>query len=126
MSDFFVGGGATFLANVAKVKADVAKMKKRGLVAAGALVLNESNKMVPHETGEFERTGRVTVDEDGRTAAVSYKDVRYPDEAVVLHEDFSMRHDSGRSAKFLEKAFSRTVDGVRNILGNNIRQGMGG
>ena len=119
-----MGSSAAFIANIRKVQADVAKQKKRGLIAAGALVLNASNQMVPHEEGDFERTGRVTVDEEGRAAAVSYKDVRYADEAVVLHEDLSMNHDEGRSAKFLEKAFSRTADGVRNILGDHIKTGM--
>ena len=119
-----MGSAATVIANIRKVQADVAKQKKRGLLAAGALVLNASTEMVPYEDGDFSRTGRVTVDEDGRVAAVSYKDVRYPDEAIVLHEDFSMKHDAGRSAKFLEKAFARTVDGVRRILGDHISSGM--
>jgi hypothetical protein len=119
-----LGGTAAFLANVARVRENVKKAQQRGLVAAGALVLNTSNPTVPHEDGDFERTGRVTTDE--RTAAVSYKDVRYPGEAARLHEDLEMRHDSGRSAKFLEKAMTRSVDGVRSILGSNIRSGMGG
>ena len=102
----------------------MAKQKKRGLIAAGALVLNASNQRVPHEEGDFERTGRVTVDEEGNVAAVSYKDVRYPDEAARLHEDLSMHHDEGRSAKFLEKAFTQTADGVRTILGDHISSAM--
>ena len=124
MSDFVLGGSAAFIANIRKVQADVAKQKKRGLIAAGALVLNASNQRVPHEEGDFERTGRVTVDEEGNVAAVSYKDVRYPDEAARLHEDLSMHHDEGRSAKFLEKAFTQTADGVRTILGDHISSAM--
>ena len=119
-----LGGTAAFVANIRKVQADVAQQKKRGLIASGALVLNASNQRVPHEEGDFERTGRVTVDEEGRTAAVSYKDVRYPDEAARLHEDLEMNHDEGRSAKFLEIAFQETSEGVRTILGDHIKSGM--
>lgn len=123
MSDY-LAGTAAFLANVASVQKNVKAAQKRGLIAAGALVLNASTEIVPYEDGDFSRTGRVTVDDEGRTVAVSYKDVRYNGEAIILHEDMEMKHDDERSAKFLEKAMTQSVDGVRTILGNNLKTGM--
>ena len=125
MPDFFGDSTAILLKNIAKIRADVARGQKRGLLAAGAVVLNASNTTVPHELGDFERTGRVTVDDDATAAAVSYKDTHYSGEAARLHEDFSMNHDAGRSAKFLEKAFAKTRPQVLKILGDNIKSEMG-
>ena len=113
------------LKNIAKIRADVARGQKRGLLAAGAVVLNASTVMVPYEKGDFSRTGRVTVDDEGTTAAVSYKDTHYPEEAARLHEDMGMEHDDGRAAKFLEKAFNKTRPQVLQILGDNIKSEMG-
>lgn len=79
----------------------------RGLGLAAQNVLNVSNTRVPHEEGDLERDGGWSVDDAQLKAAVSYgrrADVK--DYAVVQHEDMSLNHDAGRSAKFLESAIT--------------------
>ena len=125
MADFFGDSTAILLKNIAKIRADVKRGQKRGLLAAGAVVLNASTVMVPYENGDFSRTGRVTVDDEGTTAAVSYKDTHYKREAEILHENLEWEHDEGLSAKFLEKAFNKTRPQVLQILGDNIKSEMG-
>lgn len=117
---------SAFVGQIAKLRAGYEKQARQGLAAAGKLVLAESNAHVPHEDGDFERTGRVTVDDGRLVAAVSYKDVAFKDQAVVLHEDDELTHDAGRTAHFLERAFAKSAPQVAAVLGDRVRNGMGG
>lgn len=74
---------------------------KRGLLAAGELVLSESQKVVPIEEGTLARSGRVKiVEKDGQPAAEISYGTPY---AVRQHEEMGYRHDEGRTAKYLER-----------------------
>jgi hypothetical protein len=65
----------------------------------GEHILDTGNRHVPHELGDLERSGRVAGPEDGEV--VVYYDTPY---AVVQHEDLTLQHDAGRTAKWLENA----------------------
>jgi hypothetical protein len=65
--------------------------------------LEESNRLVPIETGTLARTGQVS--RQGLTATVSY-DTPY---AAVQHEDTQLAHAEGRQAKYLETAILQRV-----------------
>ena len=89
----------------------------QGLRQGGEVVLERSNRLVPLEEGTLERSGRVT--DNGRdTVAISY-DTLY---AVRQHEDMSLRHPNGRSAKYLERALAESRDDVLKLLGASIRK----
>jgi hypothetical protein len=91
-----------------------------GLRQAGELVLERSNRMVPLEEGTLERSGRVT--DNGRDeVAVSY-DTPY---ARVQHEDMTLRHDNGRSAKFLEKAHRQSRGEIAKLVAAAVRKALG-
>ena len=79
--------------------------KARAIVQSGGasamrdcanMLLDESRKQVPLDTGALSRSG--AVDCEGLDATVSY-DTPY---AVVQHEKLSLRHQRGRKAKYLE------------------------
>lgn len=89
-----------------------------GLFLAAENTLTVSNQHVPHEEGTLERSGKATVDKGSLTAAVSYK-TPY---AVVQHEDLTLRHDAGRTAKFLENALNGERDTNRKIIAEQIRK----
>lgn len=91
----------------------------RGLRLAAEYVLQESNTEVPIEEGTLERSGVASVDDQALRAAVSY-DTPY---AVRQHEDMTLHHDSGRSAKYLENALNRTRSEVLKIIAEQIRKG---
>ena len=80
-----------------RVAAQVRRGVGAGTRAAAELLLEESNRRVPLETGDLLASGQVTTDAEGK-AAVSYSDA----EAVRQHEDPYYRHDPGRSRKYLE------------------------
>lgn len=95
---------------------------KRGLFMAGQHILNVSNRQVPHEDGDLERSGTVTEASGSELeVAVSY-DTPY---AVRQHEDLSLRHDAGRNAKYLENACRKERGTAGRIVAQAMRQQIG-
>lgn len=92
-----------------------------GLELAAEHVLGISDAHVPIEEGTLSRSGKVSTDPGRLKSAVSY-DTPY---AAVQHEDMSMRHDPGRSAKFLENAFNGERRTVAEIITTSIRRRLG-
>lgn len=92
----------------------------RGLDIAAEHVLEESNRIVPHEEGTLERSGTVTVDRSHLTAAVSY-DTPY---AVRQHEDQDLNHKGKGEAKYLEKALDRSRRVVPKIIAAEVKRAM--
>lgn len=88
----------------------------RGVALAAEHLLGESNKNVPHEEGTLERSGTVSTDPANFTAAVSY-DTPY---AARQHEDMTLRHNKGRTAKFLENAMNSEVKTAAEIIRKTI------
>jgi hypothetical protein len=91
-----------------------------GLSDAAEHIKNESQRRVPIEEATLERSAETDV--DGLTAAVSY-DTPY---AVVQHEDTTLAHDPGRTAKYLETALNSERDAVRRLIARRIRHKLGG
>ncbi|MFE0189293.1 minor capsid protein [Streptomyces sp. NPDC058989] len=94
----------------------------RGLRIAGEHVLAKSRELVPIEEGTLERSGVATVDESSLTAAVSY-DTPY---AVRQHEELNYRHDTGRSAKYLERALTEQAATVTALIAAAVRRSLNG
>ena len=92
----------------------------RGVGLATEYVLGEARKLVPHERGDLERSGRATVEESssgGVTGAVSF-DTPY---AVVQHERTDYRHKKGRRAKYLETPLNASKNRVNEIIAAAIK-----
>lgn len=79
-------------------------------------LLTEANKTVPIEEGTLERSGSVSVDRLKLRGVVSY-DTPY---AVRQHEDTRIRHDEGRQAKWLERAFAQNGDRLVRFMRDRI------
>lgn len=97
-----------------------------GLLLGGELVLGDSNEQIPHEDGDLERTGAVSGDQEALQVAVSYRDVAFRGQAVKMHEDMTLKHDSGRNAKYLERALAANRDRVREAVAGSLRKRFGG
>ena len=93
----------------------------RGLRLAAEHLLGASRKIVPHEEGTLENSGKVTVDEATHQAAVSYS-TPY---AVPQHEDLSFKHDPGRQAKYLEQPMNTEADTMAKLVGREVKREMG-
>jgi hypothetical protein len=70
----------------------------RGLLLGAEHVLEEANRIVPHEEGTLQGSGIASVDEGALRGAISYDTVY----AVRQHEELTWVHDDGRQAKYLE------------------------
>ncbi|MGW2497295.1 hypothetical protein ACWCV2_22700 [Streptomyces pseudogriseolus] len=94
----------------------------RGARLAAEHLLGVSRDRVPIEEGTLERSGTVTVDEANATAAVSY-DTPY---AVRQHEDMTLDHDAGRTAKYLEQPFEEESATMQAIIAAQVRRALRG
>lgn len=88
----------------------------RGVALAAEHILGESNKKVPIEEDTLMRSGTVSTDPGSFTAAVSY-DTPY---AARQHEDMTLRHDQGRTPKYLENAMNSEVQVAAEIIRKTI------
>lgn len=92
---------------------------ERGIVLGTEHVLGVSREHVPHEEATLERSGKAS--QEGLRGAVSY-DTPY---AVVQHEDLTLAHDPGRTAKYLENAFNSERTTVAKIVATAVRREIG-
>lgn len=108
------------LDGLGKVDKAVHEAADRGLQTAMEHVLQVSREQVPHEEGTLERSGVASVDAGQLIGAVSY-DTPY---AVRQHEDLTLRHDSGRKAKYLEDPFTAEAKMVQEIVAAEVRRAL--
>jgi hypothetical protein len=87
-------------------------------VARGAsYILEQSDKTVPYREGVLASTGHVDVDPSSIAAFVSY-DTPY---AVKQHEDRTLRHSHGRTAKYLQNAMEWSAKTVLALMADVMR-----
>ncbi len=93
---------------------------ERGVGMALEYLLAEARTQVPIEEGTLERSG--ATQQDGLRGTVSF-DTPY---AVIQHEDMSLRHDAGRSAKYLERPMAQEGPQAMRIIAAQIQRAIGG
>lgn len=94
----------------------------QGLLDAGEHILDEANKLVPHDEGTLMRSGTVSHNEGKLQVNVSY-DTPY---AARLHEHPEYRFQKGRQGKWLERTLQVRKEAVQLYIGNKIRSAAGG
>ena len=90
---------------------------ERALLAGAEVLLDESNRKAPIETGALIRSGVARA--EGHKAAVGYN-TPY---AVRQHEELGYRHDQGREAKFLENAATNNRAHIEAAIVDELRRG---
>lgn len=83
----------------------------------GEHVLEESNRTVPIEEKTLQLSGDVSSDRSAGKVRIGY-DTPY---AVRQHEDMDLRHDEGRSAKFLEDAMLGAAPKAGEYIASKMR-----
>lgn len=94
------------------------EIAERGLQAGADLLLDESNRIAPIETGDLIRSGRAVA--NGDEAAVGYSSPY----AARQHEELGYRHDAGRQAKFLESSLRRHSERIVDAVAEEIRDAL--
>ena len=82
----------------------------------GEHVRQVANELVPIEEDTLRASGTVSDPDDGMVAV--YYDTPY---AVVQHEDLTLQHDPGRTAKYLERAWAGETAALRRIAADEMR-----
>lgn len=97
---------------------DLDTAAEQALQAGADLLLDESNRIAPIETGDLIRSGRAIANSE--EAAVGYNSVY----AARQHEEVTWRHDAGREAKFLEKSLNRHSDAILDAIAEEIKDAL--
>lgn len=108
-----------------KVDTIVTSAARRGLKLAMEHLLGVSTERVPIEEGTLMRSGKAGVDEAELIGMVTYSarnDKDGYDYAVRQHEDLTLRHAAGRTAKFLEAPLLEEKDTMAKIVAETIRR----
>lgn len=98
----------------------VRELAGEGLERGLEHVLAEAKKIVPHEEGTLERSGRVV--RDGLNGAVTFDTVY----AQRQHEELDWKHKPGRSAKYLEKPMNSEREVVLQLMAVPLRRWLRG
>lgn len=91
-----------------------------GLFKGAEHVLAKSREVVPIEESTLSGSGATSLDEPALTAAVSY-DTKY---AARQHEELNWRHDTGRTAKYLERPLKEEKRTIEAIIAAEISKGL--
>lgn len=91
---------------------------RKGLKTGAEHLLQASRAVVPLEEATLERSGKASVSESKLRAAVSY-DTPY---AVYQHERLDLRHDNGRTAKYLERPLLDEQRTLQELIAAQIRK----
>lgn len=97
---------------------DIDDAAKRGLQAGADLLLDESNRKVPLETGDLERSGVAVA--SGNEAAVGYSSVY----AARQHEELGWNHKGKGEAKYLENALNNNANEILEAIADEIRDAL--
>lgn len=99
------------------MKPEVKQAGMRALGDAAEFILGESNKTVPLDEGNLQRSGIVSLSDTDAQANISY-DTPY---ARRLHEHPQYNFQNGRRGKWLEKTIEENGDKVRDYLAREFK-----
>ncbi|AZG43446.1 hypothetical protein [Gordonia insulae] len=97
---------------------DIEPAAERGLQAGADLLLDESNRKVPLEYGDLERSGVAVA--EGTQAAVGYSSVY----AARQHEELGWKHKGKGEAKYLENGLTNNVGEILEAVADEIRDAL--
>lgn len=129
------GGGITItglteaLRGIRSTRAQMLPALGRALHAESESVFLRSIELVPVDTGVLLESGELHDPEiDGHSVSVelSYGDEYTDHYAEKIHEDLSLAHKPGKTAKFLEVPFLEGAKGMGERVGARVAREIGG
>jgi len=103
------------VSRMAQVVRDITRAAGDAEKAAAEELLTIANRRVPHDTGMLQASGRVI--QDDTTTAVLY----HAPYAHRQHEDVTLRHKTGREARWLARAAQRNSDHLQRVAAHVMR-----
>ncbi|MCE5200842.1 MAG: hypothetical protein ABFD54_05710 [Armatimonadota bacterium] len=105
-----------------QVTNEVKQAAAEGLLLGAEYLLEEANRVVPHDQGTLQRSGEASVDEENLVAADSY-DTPY---AVRVYEHPNYKFQNGRIGKWLEVTYNKYGKTALKIVADTIARRMRG
>lgn len=105
-----------------KVKKEVAKQAGQALFKGSTHILNEANRIAPHDEGILTQTAGVEVDEKKLVAHIFYTQKYAP----RLHENPQFNFGKGREGKWLEKTMLNQHEKVLKFMADEIKKAFKG
>lgn len=103
-----------------KISEEMKTAAAKGLRNVAEFLLDKSNQNIPIDEGTLKNSGNTSVDETNLEASVSY-DTPY---AVRQHEDMTLNHKNGRTAKYLENAYKDNLNKIQDYIADAIKDGV--
>ena len=111
---------ATMTGKWVNLKPVIREATQRALGDACEFLLDEMNKIVPHDEGFLESTGDYEIDPQEATAIISYN-TPY---AVRLHEHPEYNFQNGRCGKWVEITINKYGDQAMKYLAQALKEVM--
>ena len=103
-----------------QVIANIAKKEIEALKDGCEFILQESNKIVPHDEGTLMRSGNTSIDENSKTGSIYY-DTKY---AIRLHEHPNYTFQKGRQGKWLETTLRTNNKQLLDYMKKKLQEGL--
>lgn len=110
-----------------KIGADAQQAIAAGLYQEAELVMTEAKKQVPVDTGTLKNSGHVqrpVISGDEISVTLGFGGAA-SDYALIQHEDLSLKHPHGGNAKYLERPFLASLNGLTTRLATRFWQRLG-
>lgn len=95
---------------------EIEKAALKGLSKLGEVILGESQKIVPVDTGTLKDSGFVKTDKKTKSVMIAYN-TPY---ARKQHEDNTLNHPRGGQAKYLERPFDEKSPEAENYASREV------
>ena len=111
---------ATMAGNWVKWKTGISDATQEAVGDACEFIVDQMNKIVPHDEGILESTGDYEIDSQEATAIISYN-TPY---AVRLHEHPEYNFQNGRCGKWVEITINKYGDQAMKYLAQALKEVM--
>jgi hypothetical protein len=104
--------------NLGLLEEEIDKAALRGVKKLADVILGESQKLVPVDTGILKESGAISTDKKAQIVTISYN-TPY---ARKQHEDNTLNHPKGGQAKYLEQPFNEKSKEIEIYVGESINK----
>lgn len=104
--------------NLGLLEEEIDKAALRGVKKLADVILGESQKLVPVDTGTLKESGAISTDKKAQIVTISYN-TPY---ARKQHEDNTLNHPKGGQAKYLEQPFNEKSNEIEIYVGESINK----
>lgn len=114
--------GEERLINVLRALDDAETALGRALYEEANRIFNQSQALVPVDTGALRSSGMVTLPEQspqGPSVTIGYGGAAAP-YAIYVHERLDLNHPNGGQAKYLEEPVLAAADGIAGRLADTL------